>query len=570
MLLALEIKDFALIDELKVNFYQGLNILTGETGAGKSIIIDAVSMVIGERADRNFVRSGADKSIIQGIFSLDNIGRLKPILEELGIDIDNHNMLIITREIYANGRSISRVNGIVVTQTILKSISQHLIDIHGQHQHQFLLNPGHHIDMLDAYGGEQILNLLNKFSKKYSRLQLLKNDLSSICFDEMERERQIDLIKFQINEIEMANLQKNEEEELIRQRNILANSERIYQTLMDSYEILHSENLSVLGGLTSVTFNMQKIGQFDEELLQYSQVLEEIQYRTEDLVRDIRNYIDQVDFDPKSLENVELRLDLINMLKRKYGKTIGEILQYKSKLQDQMWEFENSEEKIEKLRKEIDLCRNQLKEIALELSLLRQKAAKEFEKKLTDILLSLNMGQVEFKVEFKNKLGDPSHMEFTSKGIDSIEFVISTNLGQPLKPLAKIISGGEMSRIMLAFKTILAHIDSTPTLIFDEIDTGISGRTAQVIGQRLFEISSNHQVICITHLPQIAAMANHHYLIEKNEKTNKVETSLIKLDKKDRVKELGRLLGGGLTEITLKHAKEMIEQADFKKAPKNL
>lgn len=566
MLLALEIKNFALIDELKVSFYKGLNILTGETGAGKSIIIDAVNMVIGGRADRNFVRTGADKSTIQAIFSLDNLDKINETLEEFGIDLDSHNILIITREIYSNGRSISRVNGIIVTQTVLKSITQDLIDIHGQHEHQSLLNPAYHIDMLDAYGGKDLLDLANQVAEKYRKLQGLKSKLSSICFDDMERERKIDLIKFQINEIEMANLQVHEEEELIGQRDILANSEKIYQALAEAYQDLDGENinLSVLGGLARAVSNMQKVAEFDEKLLDFSSILEEIQYRLEDVTRDMRDYKEGLDFEPESLENIEMRLDLISMLKRKYGKTIGEILKYKEKLENEMWEFENIEEEIKKIKKQIDLKSQELKELSIKLSRLRQKAAIDFEKKLTDILLTLNMGKVEFKVLF-NREQDNCDIQFTSRGIDHIEFVISTNLGEPLKPLSKIVSGGEMSRIMLAFKTILANIDSIPTLIFDEIDSGISGRTAQVIGERLYYISNSHQIICITHLPQIASMANHHYLIEKTESGNNMKTSVTKLSKEGQIKELGRLLGGDLTDITIKHAKEMIKQAHLRK-----
>ncbi|QUH20705.1 DNA repair protein RecN [Alkaliphilus sp. B6464] len=568
MLLELEIRNFALIDELNIAFHKGLNILTGETGAGKSIIIDAVNMAIGERADRSFVRSGSDKCMVQAIFSANDLDDFDDILEQYGIEIDSENILVVTRDIHSNGRSTCRINGIIVTQAVLKMITQRLIDIHGQHEHQSLLNSSFHIDMLDSYGGKEILDLVDSVSKKYNELQTLERELSSICFDEMERERKIDLMKFQIEEIESANLITDEEEELGKQRNILSNSEKIYQTLSNAYETICGENLdtSVLDKLSNIVHSMYGIVSLEEKFLDFNNILEEAKYKLEDVARDIRDYKDQIDFEPKVLEHIEMRLDLINSLKRKYGSSIQEMLQYKARLEADLWEFENNEEEIRRIKKEIDSKSKELKNLSIELSLLRRAIASDFEKKITGILLTLNMGKVQFKVSFDNKENDYSDIKFTSKGIDQIEFTISTNLGEPLKPLSKIASGGEMSRIMLAFKTILADVDNIPTLIFDEIDTGISGRTSQIIGERLYDISNHHQIICITHLPQIASMANHHYLIEKVEKENNMKTMVKKLNREKQIKELGRLLGGELTDITIKHAEEMIDQAHLRKS----
>ncbi len=568
MLLELEVRNFALIDELNIAFHKGLNILTGETGAGKSIIIDAVNMAIGERTDRSLVRSGSDKCMVQAIFSANDLNGFDDILEQYGIEIDSENILVVTREIHSNGRSTCRINGIIVTQAVLKMITQRLIDIHGQHEHQSLLNSNFHIDMLDSYGGKETLNLVDSVSKKYDELRALERELSSICFDEMERERKIDLMKFQIEEIESANLITDEEEELGKQRNILSNSEKIYQTLSNAYETICGENLdtSVLDKLSNIVHSMYGIVSLDEKFLDFNNILEEAKYKLEDVARDIRDYKDQIDFEPKVLEHIEMRLDLINSLKRKYGSSIQEMLQYKARLEADLWEFENNEEEIRRIKKEIDSKSEELKNLSIELSLLRRTIAADFEKKITGILLTLNMGKVQFKVSFDNKENDYSDIKFTSKGIDQIEFTISTNLGEPLKPLSKIASGGEMSRIMLAFKTILADVDNIPTLIFDEIDTGISGRTAQIIGERLYDISNHHQIICITHLPQIASMANHHYLIEKIEKENNMKTIVKKLNREKQIKELGRLLGGELTDITIKHAEEMIDQAHLRKS----
>ncbi len=565
MLLELEIKDFALIDKLNISFNKGLNILTGETGAGKSIIIDAVNMAIGERADRSFIRSGCDKCMVQAIFSVENSSGIDTILKQYGIEIDedDHSTLIITREIHLNGRSTCRINGVIVTQTVLKSVTQKLIDIHGQHEHQSLLNSNFHIDMLDSYGGIEVLNLVNCVSSLYQELHILKKKLNTICFDEMERERKIDLIKFQIDEIESAKLISGEEEELKKQKSILSNSEKIYQALSNIYETLHGENLdsSVLDKISNSVNAVNSISFLDDQFVCFKETFEEVQYKLEDVSRDIRRYIDEIDFDPKILEEIEIRLDIVNTLKRKYGNTVEEVLEYKEKIQSELWEFENNDEEITKLKEQIDCKYNELSKKSIELSSLRKVVASDFENKLTEILLSLNMGKVQFKVSFNNEQN-----KFTSKGMDQIEFMISTNLGEPLKPLSKIASGGEMSRIMLAFKTILANVDNIPTLIFDEIDTGISGRTAQIIGEKLYDIANHHQIICITHLPQIATMADHHYLIEKVEIENNVKTVVEKLEKSRQIEELGRLLDGELTDITIKHAAEMIKQAHLKKS----
>ncbi|ABW19147.1 DNA repair protein RecN [Alkaliphilus oremlandii] len=568
MLLELEIKDFALIDQLNISFKEGLNILSGETGAGKSIIIDAVNMAIGERADRSFIRSGCDKASVQAIFHVKNIEDMNQVLEEYGVnDGEGYDTLIITRDIYANGRSTCRVNGVIVTQSVLKIITQKLIDIHGQHEHQYLLNPSFHMDMLDLYGGKDILDLVSNVSVLYHELQTVQEKLDSICFDEAEKQKRIDLIKFQLDEIGGANLFPEEEEELKKQKKILSNSEKIYQSLSNIHEILYGENSesSVLDRIYSTVNAMSNILPLDEKFMYFNNVLEETQYKLEDISREMRTYIDHIDFDSKILEEVENRLDLINTLKRKYGNTIEEILLYQQKIELELRDFEKNDVAICNLKQEIDVKYNELKKQSLKLSLLRKSIAIDFEQKLTDILQTLNMGKVQFKVSFTNEKEIQTDLKFTSKGIDQLEFIISTNLGEPLKSLSKIASGGEMSRIMLAFKTILADVDNISTLIFDEIDTGISGRTAQIIAERLHNLSEHHQIICITHLPQIAAMADHHYLIEKIEKENKINTIVKKLNDLEQVHELGRLLDGKLTDITLQHAEEMIRQAHLRK-----
>lgn len=563
MLLELEVKDFALIDHLSIQFQKGFNILTGETGAGKSIIIDAVNMAIGERADREYVRTGAKKAVIQVSFNIENTKDLVAVLNEHQIDLDDEKILFITREIYSNGRSISRVNGVIVNQGILKSITEKLIDIHGQHQHQSLLNPDFHIDFLDVYGGKEISDLLKVYLKDYHQYLSLRKELDALSYNEMERERKIDLIKFQLEEIDSAQLEIGEEEELDQQKLLLSNAEKIYTTLSSIYENLYSSNYqpSVLENISIATKSLSSISSLDKNLNHFYSSLENIHYTLEDLTTGIRNYKEQIDFSPQVLEQVEKRLDTIHNLKRKYGSTIEEILSYRNSIENELDNYINNEEKIMKLKKQLNEIIMKLQQSAIKLSELRRKTAKLFETNIVQLLDELNMKNVLFSVFIEQQKDAEGQFKLTPKGIDKVEFMISTNKGEPLKPLAKIASGGEISRIMLALKTILADVDQIPILIFDEIDTGISGITAQVVSEKLHHISLKHQVICITHLPQIAAMADTHFLIHKLTKNNGTKTIVKELDKENRLYEIGRLLDGEATDLALKHAEEMIDKA---------
>lgn len=567
MLLELEVKNFALIDHLHLQFEQGLNILTGETGAGKSILIDALNMAIGERADRAFVRTGTNKCIIQAVFKPPQDKGIDAQLEAYGIDPDFEGIIVITREIYQSGRSVCRINGTIVTQAQLKSISRGLIDIHGQHQHQSLLDSQAHIDLLDAYGGESVIKLLSQLSEQYQQLSALQRSLKAICHDEMERERKIDLLRFQIEEIQTADLKAGEEESLNIQKNKLANSERIYKAIYDSYHLLREGNhhKPILDNLSHIQSQLQQVVEYDEKLRYFHEVIEEIQYRLEDITREIRDYKEETIFDPGELEAIELRLDLINSLKRKYGKSIDEIIEYQNKISNELFLLENSGKEIQRIKQEIEDQRRKMTKNAESLSSLRKEIAHSLEKSLTEILETLNMGKTTFQVNIQPMLDHQQRYQLGPKGFDQVEFLISTNLGEPLKPLAKIASGGEMSRIMLALKRILADVDHIPTLIFDEIDSGISGKTAQVVGQNMYELSKNHQIICITHLPQIASLADCHFLIEKHADLQSTKTTVINLNKQEQIKEVGRLLGGELTDITLKHAEEMINKKNSKR-----
>lgn len=558
MLLELQITNFALIDSLKIEFDKGLNILTGETGAGKSIIIDALNMVVGDRADREFVRTGTNKCSIQAVFSYNKTDDFLNLLNLYGIDLDD-DMLIITREIHSNGRSVSRINGIIINQSFLKQVSEFLIDIHGQHEHQSLLNVSNHIHMLDAYGGEKQSLLLSRFRKEYNRYVVAKKELYSICNNSQERVRQIELLKYQIAEIESSSLKPKEDEELEREIKILSNSEKIISVVEDTCKDLYNSN-DYLPAIDLLSRNLKplfNISTLNNELKNFYEILEELQIKMDDVARDMRDFLQQIDHDPSMLESLDSRLTQINNLKRKYGNTIEEIMEYKNEISNQLEAYTSSDDRIKELENVIAELEHDLKEMALTLRDERKKIAISFQNNLQEVLKTLNMNKVSFMINF----GETKELHFTSSGFDQVEFLISTNIGEPLKSLTKIASGGEISRIMLAFKTILANVDQVETLIFDEIDTGISGNTAQVVGEKLRDISTQHQVICITHLPQIASMANEHYLIEKKVEDNYTKTSVNKLSKNEKIYEVGRLLGGELTELTIAHAKEMISLA---------
>ncbi|MCT4621571.1 MAG: DNA repair protein RecN [Marinisporobacter sp.] len=565
MLLELIINNFALIETLDIRFGGGLNILTGETGAGKSIIIDAVNMAIGERADKSFIRTGTDKAVIQMVFRSQNEYLIK-ILNEKGIDLFDNDIIIITREIYSSGRSTSRINDRVVTISLVKEISKYLIDIHGQHAHQSLLYPENHIDILDSFDENKIISLKKEVASQYSELKQLKKRLDDLCGNELERERKKDLLKFQLKEIDACNVKVGEDTDLLSEYNLLSNSEKIFSIMSNTYEKMYNgddHTLSIMDSMGNIIHELEGIKEFDDHIANIYSLLQECSYTIEDVSRDIRSYRDNVEFDPLLLDQIEKRLDLINDLKRKYGNSLEEILSYREAIALELEELENSETIVAEIRSNIDIIKKEYIQSATKLSDIRKEIASSLEKEMIHVLEGLNMNKVIFKVHFANDLAEIDESMFTAKGLDKIEFLISTNAGERPKSIAKIASGGEMSRIMLAFKTILADSDNIPTLIFDEIDTGISGRTANIVGEKLAIISRNHQILCITHLPQIALMADHHFYIEKNSENDSTLTNIQKLSEEDRIAELGRLLGGiTLTDLTLEHAKEMIHSGN--------
>ncbi len=560
MILELYMKNCALVDELRLNIDKNLNILTGETGSGKSIIIGALGLCLGGKYDRSFLRKGTKKGLVEALFEVNN-NKLKLKLLENGIDMDEDNQIIISREIFDDGKSISRINGRSVKVAFLKDISTYLIDIHGQHQNQVLFNKDTHIHFLDLFGEEDLIEPKLNYEKAYNEYNEVKKSLNILTEnkDDMQIQREIDLIKFQINEIESANLDSNEYEELLKQREVYRNGEKIYTNLNNAYSSLYDGSINSVDLISKSLGELSSIAKYDDRLNEYNENIERIMYELQDISRDIRNYKEGIDFSPYELEQIEQRVDEINTLRRKYGDTIDEILEYKDNISKRLDEILNKDEKVEELKIKLKKIESVLENKAIKLTKSRKKVAKDLQEKLLDELKSLNMKNVVFEVAFNKST-------FNVKGQDDIEFMISFNLGEDIKPICKVASGGEMSRFMLAFKTILADIDEIDTLVFDEIDTGISGIAAQIVGEKLSIISKKKQIICITHLPQIAANADTHYCIEKKTSTDRTFTVINKLDDEERKDEIARLIAGSnITEKTMEHASEIIELA--KKVP---
>lgn len=543
MLLELHVRNLALIEQADVEFGEGLNILTGETGAGKSIIIGSVNLALGQKASKDIIRNGAEYAYVELIFSVDEEKRAA--LAELDIFPDDEGQLIISRKIMAS-RSISKINDETVTASRLKKVTGLLIDIHGQHEHQSLLHASKHLEILDTYAKSRTSELKTELAAVYQEYRSLKAALEEACGDQESRRREADFLQFEIDEIESAELKTGEEEELTEQYRRIANGRKIMESLSAAYEVVNTDGIGCA---------LHQVG----EVISYDESLKEIQdqlYDAESILSDVHHaigtYLDDMDFDEEELVRIGERLDLIHGLQAKYGNTIEKIqaaLNEKKARLEQLEHFDEYRQKNEaKYRKTME----RLEKLCEKLSLERQSMSRTLVEKIRGGLVELNFLDVAFSMEFRRL----DH--YTADGFDEAEFVISTNPGEPMRSLGQVASGGELSRIMLAIKTVLADSDDIPSLIFDEIDTGISGRTAQKVSQQLAIISRSHQVICITHLPQIAAMADCHYEIAKSVDGGKTKTRIHTLDEDAMCVELARLLGGvEITDAVLENAREM-------------
>ena len=553
MLNQLSVRNVAVIDKLDINLHDGVSVLTGETGAGKSIIIDSINMILGDRANKELVRYGTDKAVVQAVF--DAPKSVINILEENDIYVEDETV-IITRQVTKEGKSVARINGMVVTLNILREISDRLINIHGQHDNQALLTPIRHITFLDAYADNE--EYINRYKDILSKKREIEKKISSLEMDEQEKMQRIDLLEYQVKEIKKASLEKDEEDDLREQRDIYTNAEQITKSVNEAYMNLYEgdEIQSAYDGISIAVNEISQISDLNPQLKSIYDTLNEIMYSLEDTAHEIKEFGETVEFDEQTLNEIEERLDLISRLKRKYGNSIEEILEYLKKAESELNDIKLSDERTNELKEELKNITKELKEKGNVLTQRRENAAKVLEENIEKSLHELNMEKSKFKVNIEND------GTFYDNGMDKVEFLISTNPGEPLKPLVKIASGGELSRVMLAIKSILADSDGVDTMIFDEIDTGVSGKAAMSIAKKLAVIAKNKQVICITHLPQLTAMADNHYLIQKNTDGEMASTTLKELAEEGRELELARIIDGGeVTELALSHAKQMLENA---------
>lgn len=554
MLQELSIKDFAIIDEIQISFQPKMTVLTGETGAGKSIIIDALGLLAGGRGSTEFIRKGEKKAVIQGLFTLPREANTYNILEEYGIDSED-GQIILQRDLYRGGRNICRINGMMVNLATLRKVGETLIDIHGQNEHQELMKPENHIDLLDEYD-KKTSELRIQYQVVYQNYRKLKLSMEKKEADEKAWAQRLDMLNFQVKEIEEADLKINEEDELVEEKNKLDNFQAIHDALELSYQILSGEKIDVVGNLGNAMNELSDVSDLSENLQEINTKISDAFYSLEDAARDISDELDSMEWNGERLNEIEERLELIHQLKRKYGDTIEDILHYHSRIEKELREMENSEQNSEKQERQLSEALEKVKELAIKLSKQRKKSAKKLEKMIHEQLSALYMDKAVFEVKFLN------NSKLYSKGIDKVEFYIQTNPGEEMGPLAKIASGGELSRIMLALKTIFSQKMGVTSIIFDEVDTGVSGRVAQAIAEKISQISNNSQVLCITHLPQVAAIADNHYYISKSVNDGRTETSLKELDEKQKIREIARMLSGSeITELTLKHAEELIKMS---------
>ena len=559
MLLNLHVKNLALIEEVDVDFEKGLIVLTGETGAGKSLILGSVNIALGNKASKDMIRKGTDYSLVELTFSVsENCAKQ---LKKYDIYMEEDNIVTVTRKI-SEGRSISKINGETVNIKILKNVMSLLIDIHGQHDHQSLLYTKNHLDILDKFAKDSILELKEQIKEEYSKYTKLIKKLEEFNIDEGQKAREIEFAEYEVNEIESANLKPEEDVQVEEEFKKLSNSKEIVSALSEIYNALSYETAGGLGDIINkAVMDINSIKGMDEKISQFQTELYDIDNLCRELTSQIYDYNSGMDFNPEYVRKVEERLDVINHLKLKYGNNIEEILRYKEEKEEYLEKLNNMTDEMESVKNQISELEGTLNNLCTKLSEQRKKAAKELEVLVKQALVDLNFIAVEFEIQItrKESIGE--------NGFDNVEFMISTNPGESVKPLAKVASGGELSRIMLAIKSILATEDDIDTLIFDEIDTGISGQTAMKVAEKMAKISRNHQVICNSHLSQIAAMADSHYLIKKTADENSTTTSIKKLTRQQSIEELVRINGGsGITEAGLIHATEMKDMADRTKS----
>ena len=565
MLKSLHIKDYALIDQVNVEFGKGLNIITGETGAGKSILIDAMGLLLGERASTEVVRKDASKSVVEGVFDVESNKKVKKLVEQN--DIEFLPELIIRREISLKGNNRCFVNDTPVSLSVVKELGDLLVDLHGQHEHQSLLRTETHIDFLDEFTGNE--NLLDEYQKEFKKIREISSKLDELKKKESSLKEKKDFYAFQIKEIDAVNPAEGEEDEINAELNILENSEKLLSLTNSVYEGLFDSENSVHDQLMQIKTSIDELLEIDKSFSEIENEFDSAIAQIRDAAEFIRKYNSKVELDPEKLEQLRERLGAISMLKKKYGGSVESILEHRKKIGEEFDNAENFAGNIKKLEAEISSAQEKAGTIAEKLSAKRNESAKKVEKEVVKVLTSLGIAESKFEVKINQHKAENESEDFViikSKkvkadfsGVDDVEFYISTNTGEDAKPLIKVASGGEVSRIMLSLKTILAKNDKLPLLIFDEIDTGVSGRIAQKVGTALKNLASSHQVIAITHLPQIAGLADFHFMVEKLSKEKRTTSSIKKLNENEKVREVAKLMSGeNVTEASLKGARELM------------
>ncbi|RNF41082.1 DNA repair protein RecN [Planococcus salinus] len=561
MLRELDIRNFAIIDALSVSFSEGLTVLTGETGAGKSIIIDAVHLLAGGRGSQEFIRHGAKKAEIEGLFTIED--EKHPVfqkLAEFGVESSDGDILL-RRELNEKGKNVCRINGKLVTISILREVGAALIDIHGQHETQELMDEKQHLHLLDQFAGKSLAKAKESYANTFDKYTKLKREFSSYNENEQQIAQRIDLLTFQLQEIEAAQLTAGEDEELLQERKKLQNFHKIYESISAAHEAIQGESKG-LDWVGTAMSELEHAASVDEQFSSHSELLSTAFYQIQDTSTEIKRILDDMEFDPNRLNDIEQRLALLQSLKRKYGASVEDILLYHEAQTDELDKLVNRDQRLQLDQEKLKELTEDLRVEAEELTILRKKAAVRLGKDIMEQLQALHMGKASFEVNF----GTLPNGRFDRHGHDAISFYISTNLGEPLKPLTKVASGGELSRMMLALKTIFSKHQGITSIIFDEVDTGVSGRVAQAIAEKIAAISIHSQVLCISHLPQVAAMADQHLFIEKRIDKNRTTTAVHELDGQERKEEMSRMLSGAeITELTLQHAEELLSLAHDRK-----
>ena len=554
MLLEISIKNFAIIEAISLNFEKGMTVLTGETGAGKSIIIDAMNMMLGARATTDVIRHGTSKAEIEGLFSVENSHALQMIFDEQGIELGDE--IIIRREILQNGRSVSRVNGQMVNLSVLRSIGQYLVDIHGQHDQEELMRPQLHIQMLDEFGDTDFLELKQSYQTNFDAYRKMRKQLLEIKKNQEEHKARIEMLEFQMAEIESASLQPGEDLKLNQERDKLLNHKNIADTLTNAYTMLDNEEFSSLANVRSAMNDMESLEDYDAEYREISTSLSESYYVLEDVTKRLEDIIESLDFDGNRLMQIESRLDLIHAITRKYGGNVDDVLMYFAKITEEYNLLTGNHLSSDDMEVELKKLEVSLVDLATKLASARHKLAQQLEIEIQQELRDLYMDKARFQVQFTKG-------KFTREGNESVEFYISTNPGEDFKPLVKVASGGELSRLMLAIKSAFSRKEGKTSIVFDEVDTGVSGRVAQAIAQKIHKIGQNGQVLAISHLPQVIAIADYQFFIEKISNDHSTVSTVRLLSVEERVEEVAKMLAGeNVTEAALSQARELLQSKE--------